>query len=109
MDNEQLLLQIGSMLEQQTKTMMGEINKVKTELTGEISKVKTDLTSEIADVRTDLMGEMKNSEMRVKIFVENEIMGQIKSLFDGFQIAIENQLKLDKRVCVIENRLGVVV
>ena len=35
--------------------------------------------------------EIKASETRIKVFIENEVSGKIKSLFDGYKSALENQ------------------
>jgi len=52
------------------------------------------LAGAIEGVRTELKEEIKASETRIEVIIENRVSDQIRALFDGYKGALENQALL---------------
>lgn len=66
----------------------------------------------LAGMIQDNREEIKASETRMKVFIENQVSDKIKGLFDGYKSALENQALLElanktllKRLDDVESRL----
>ena len=61
-----------------------------------------------------IQSEVREAETRISVKIENEVSDRIKSLFDGYKSALENQVLLElanktlvKRLDEMETRLAV--
>ena len=47
--------------------------------------------------------ELRELETRIMVTLENDVSRRISSLFDGYQMAMEKQYELERRVARLEN------
>ena len=52
-----------------------------------------------------LRNEMNDSELRTRIFIENQVNKRIDSLFDGYKLTDEKQWELERKLENLEARL----
>lgn len=76
------------------------------------------VSSMVENSAVQLREEIRESETRIRVFIENTLTNQIKALFDGCQGALENQAllrianetlarqidDLQNRVTILENK-----
>lgn len=65
-------------------------------LFGAIEQTKTDLRTEMREMEMRLHTEIQESETRTKVYIENEVVGELHSLFDGYRLTHEKQWEMDK-------------
>lgn len=62
-----------------------------TDMEARMDKKIDEVRQEVADVRQ----EVKASEARTKVFIENSVTGRIDALFDGYKLTHEKQWELE--------------
>lgn len=55
-----------------------------------------ELEMQIKDLRTEMQEEIHASETRTRVFIENEVVGELHSLFDGYRLTHEKQWEMEK-------------
>lgn len=82
---------------------------------------QTDVLSKMVDSKIEgLRQEIRDSETRTKVFIENEVSKKIEALFDGYKLTHEKQWELERsteelkrqvedlqsRIAAIESRIA---
>ena len=74
-------------------------------MTTKMADLEGRMTAKMADLegRMATKEELRELETRIMVTLENDVSRRIDSLFDGYQMAMEKQYELERRVARLEN------
>ena len=73
----------------------------------ELQALEGRMAAKIADLESRMATkeELQELETRIMVTLENDVSRRIESLFDGYQMAMEKQYELERRVARLEAAL----
>ena len=89
-------------LEDRMTTKMADLEG---RMTTKMADLEGRMTAKMADLegRMATKEELRELETRIMVTLENDVSRRIDSLFDGYQMAMEKQYELERRVARLEN------
>ena len=94
MENNELLMQIASLMEEQTKMLRAEM--------AEQSKT---LRAEMAEQVKKLDEKIDRESAKTRLMIENDVTKRIDALLDGYKLNHEKQWELERRMEQLESRV----
>ena len=89
-------------LEDRMTTKMADLEG---RMTAKMADLEGRMTAKMANLegRMATKEELRELETRIMVTLENDVSRRIDSLFDGYQMAMEKQYELERRVARLEN------
>ena len=89
-------------LEDRMTTKMADLEG---RMTAKMADLEGRMTAKMANLegRMATKEELRELETRIMVTLENDVSRRISSLFDGYQMAMEKQYELERRVARLEN------
>ena len=82
-----------------------DLQALEDRMTTKMADLEGRMTARMADLegRMATKEELRELETRIMVTLENDVSRRISSLFDGYQMAMEKQYELERRVARLEN------
>ncbi len=82
-----------------------DLQALEDRMTTKMADLEGRMTAKMADLegRMATKEELRELETRIMVTLENDVSRRISSLFDGYQMAMEKQYELERRVARLEN------
>ena len=82
-----------------------DLQALEDRMTAKMADLEGRMTAKMADLegRMATKEELRELETRIMVTLENDVSRRISSLFDGYQMAMEKQYELERRVARLEN------
>ena len=81
-----------------------DLQALEDRMTTKMADLEGRMTAKMADLegRMATKEELRELETRIMVTLENDVSRRIDSLFDGYQMAMEKQYELERRVARLE-------
>ena len=82
-----------------------DLQALEDRMTTKMADLEGRMTAKMANLegRMATKEELRELETRIMVTLENDVSRRISSLFDGYQMAMEKQYELERRVARLEN------